>query len=304
MSNRDPNDNAPPGGISSKMADVYSKIDAWSDDSGTGDDFAASRAARGLPSREEERRQSSYDDTGPNSREARESEYERMGRRAGSRAAGAGDDEGDGDDVDTTRAVEIIETVASRIGLPEDVAAAIDPAAADIVEDFGKLTLDLHLEENQVAAIGDWLMREASGDVGNATPMSIAELSRALGVRELDLSKMTPGDAAMAGRFVRYADDAGLSIHQLQHLVAWAGKAGANVPAAGSGSGRSASRGGDGGGSGWHASGEGIPAVITKADVSRMSTPQLQQMMRTNFDLYQRSGAQAEYTRRLNRGGR
>jgi hypothetical protein len=297
MSNRDPSDKGPPGGLSDFQKSAFAAIDAWSDDGADmAVDSAFSRASRGEASAEEQRHARSYDDTGPNSREARESEFERMGRRAGSRASG-GDD---GSDADLDAAAERIENLAATIGLDPDLAAKIDPAAVDVVADFAGLAVDLDLSEGQVQGISDWLALEVSGKATGAS-LSLPELAQNLGVAESDLGRMTPGDIAMASRFVRHAEDVGLSISQMQHLVGWAGQAGAKIPAS---SGRSAGRGDGGGGNSWHTTGEGIPATISKADVPKMSTDQLRALMRSNFRLYEQVGGPAEYSRRLARGGR
>jgi hypothetical protein len=283
--------------LSDYQRSAFSKIDAWSDD-GEGEDFAASRASRGLPSREEERQNASYDETGPNSRQAREDEFSRMGRRASTRHAGVEpDDEGDeGDPGASDKIVNIAET----IGLDTDLAAQIDPAAVGIVSDFATLATDLALDDGAMAAISEWLELEISGD---AEPVDIdaAGLARTLGLQPGALGKMTPNDLQMAARFVGTASNAGMSIDTIVELFAWASKTAKNVPEARGGSGRGAGR-GEGGGSGWHTSGEGVPREITKADIPKMSTAQLRAMMRSNFDLYQRSGAQAELTKRINSG--
>jgi hypothetical protein len=286
-----------PGVVSETQQRMFDHVDRWGDDgSDMAVDSAFSRASRGEKSPGEQRRDASYDDDGPNSREERESEFERAGRRGGARAAGV--EEGDGD---LDAAVAAIETVAARIGLPEEVAAAINPAAADIVADFATLVNDLHLSDNHVASIGEWLASEAEG--GHSLPdasITAQSVARQLGIDPALLGSLSRADLAMASRFASVARDTGLDAHQAAWLVRWASENSGRVPAS---SGRSAGR-DDGGGGSWHTTGEGIPRVITKADIPKMSTPQLQGMMRSNFNLYVQSGAQQEYAKRLARGGR
>jgi hypothetical protein len=278
--------------LSDYQREAFARLDSWRDDTDSmAVDAEFSRATRGEKTLAEQRRDASYDEdpASPNSRESREREFAEMGSRAGRRAAGA-EDEGD----DTGDPGQVAE-MAERIGLPGDVAAMLNPAAADVVADFGVLANDLHLDDSAVASIGEWLRDEATG--GHGLPdasVTAASVARDLGIDPALLGSMSRADLGMVSRFASVARDIGLDAHQVGWLTRWASEQAGRVPEA-------RGRGGEGGGD-WRQTGVGIPKTISKSDVPRMSTQQLRALMASNFRLYEQVGGPAEYSRRLARG--